>query len=545
MELKELMAPVLKWWWLIVAAVGVAAISNYLAIRPQPPVYQAVTTLMIGRAINNPNPTNNEFQLSEQLANTYADIARRQPIRDRTKSALGLDTLPDYSVRALPNTELIEIVVRDISPERAQTVANELANQLILQSPTTPRPEEEERRAFINQQLSSLQVEIEETQSEILVKQEELQDLASARDLANLRSEITLLEGRLRDLRRDHTALLANTEEGAINTLSVIDPAVLPVRPADSNRLMSVLLAAAVGFVLATSAAYLLEYLDDTLKSRMQVEQFLKLPLLGALSRSRLAGKNVPMLSTVKRTDPMVEEYRRLRARLLYATAGVDHPVLLVTSPSPGEGKSSISANLAMAIAMAGREVILVDADLHQPSLHRLFGVPNTRGLTNLLIYPTLDIGEVLVETGMAGVRLLPSGPLPPNQAELLTLRMMRSRLEQLKGRAFIVIVDGPPVLAVSDASVLGALCSGVLLVVRSGKTRKEPAQQAIELLKDVGQNILGVILNNVPSQRAAGYYYHEAYSVDEEVESRSAAPADGPAVTALASPIKAGDSAR
>lgn len=543
MELKELTAPLLRWWWLIVAAVAVASLSNYLAIRPQPPVYQAITTLMIGRAINNPNPTNNEFQLSEQLANTYADIARRQPIRERTKSALGLETLPDYSVRALPNTELIEIAVRDISPERAQAVANEVANQLILQSPTAPRPEEEERRAFINQQLSTLQLEIEETQSEILAKQEELQDLASARDLANLRAEITSLENKLRDLRRDHTALLANTEEGAINTLSVIDPAVLPVRPADSNRMMSVLLAAAVGFVLATSAAYLLEYLDDTLRSRTQVEHALKLPLLGALSRSRLTDQAVPMLSTVKRTDPMVEEFRRLRARLLYATAGVDHPVLLVTSPSPGEGKSSISANLAMVLAMAGREVILVDADLHQPSLHKFFDVPNSVGLTNLLIYPTLDIEEVLVETPMAGVRLLPSGPLPPNQSELLTLRMMRSRLEQLKGRAHIVIVDGPPVLAVSDASVLGALCSGVLLVVRSGKTRREPAQQAIEMLKDVDQDILGVILNNVPSQRAAGYYYHEAYT-SEEVDSPSAPAAEDGVASTLASSIKARDPA-
>jgi len=136
MELKNFITPLLKWWWLLVLATLVAGGSSFIVARQQPPEYEAYTTLMIGRTISDPNPSGNELHLSQQLAGIYADLAQRDPVANATMEALGLDSLPSYDARALPNSQFLEIAVIDTNPERAQAVANELANQLILQGPT-------------------------------------------------------------------------------------------------------------------------------------------------------------------------------------------------------------------------------------------------------------------------------------------------------------------------------------------------------------------------------------------------------------------------
>ena len=165
-DLKKYTAPLLKWWWLILATMILAGGSSYLAVRQQPSTYQSSTTLMIGNAIDDLNPTNSQFTLAQQLAKTYADSALRQPVQEATMQALDLDWLPKYSARADSHT--ITIGVLDTNPARAQAVANELANQLIRLSPSGLDQEEQERLVFINRQLDQLQVQIEETEVEEL-----------------------------------------------------------------------------------------------------------------------------------------------------------------------------------------------------------------------------------------------------------------------------------------------------------------------------------------------------------------------------------------
>ncbi len=200
MELKHYLKPVLKWWWLLAVSAVITAGLSYFVISREPPLYQSTSTLMIGSAFNNPNPSGSELFLGQQLAQTYSDIAKRQPVKDKTMAVLGLDWLPSYFARPVPNSQLMEITVRDTSPERAQAVANELANQLILQSPTAPRPEQQEREAFIEDQLSSLQANIKQTEAEILEKGAELEAAFSAREIADLKTEINGLQSKLRTL---------------------------------------------------------------------------------------------------------------------------------------------------------------------------------------------------------------------------------------------------------------------------------------------------------------------------------------------------------
>ncbi|RLC97672.1 MAG: capsular biosynthesis protein [Chloroflexi bacterium] len=205
--------------------------------------------------------------------------------------------------------------------------------------------------------------------------------------------------------------------------------------------------------------------------------------------------------------SPAAEAYRTLRTNLTFAALDKPLETLLVTSAAPGEGKSSIIANLAITLAQGERRVILVDADLRRPGLHEIFGVANDRGLTTMIVEKTALDDPPLLEVGVDNLWLMPSGPLPPNPADLLGSRRMEEAIARLKARADVILFDAPPIVAVTDAAVLGTKVDGVLLVVRAGRTRREHIQQARELLERVHVRILGAVLSNAPRDVTLGGY--------------------------------------
>ncbi|MGD9100154.1 MAG: CpsD/CapB family tyrosine-protein kinase, partial [Anaerolineae bacterium] len=181
---------------------------------------------------------------------------------------------------------------------------------------------------------------------------------------------------------------------------------------------------------------------------------------------------------------------------------------LLVTSAAPGDGKSTTLSNLAVTMAQGEKRTILVDADLRRPALHKLFGVSNSQGLTTMAVQESALAEPPLVETGVDNLWLLPSGPLPPNPAEILGSRRMEEIIAALKTHADVVLFDAPPVIAVTDAAVLGTKVDGVLLVVSAGKTRREHALRARETLERVKVRLVGAVLNNAPPDQSMGSYY-------------------------------------
>lgn len=205
--------------------------------------------------------------------------------------------------------------------------------------------------------------------------------------------------------------------------------------------------------------------------------------------------------------SPVAEAYRTLRTNLMFA--GLDRPleVLVVTSPAPEAEKSVAAANLAVAMAQGERRTILVDADLRRPQLHELFGVSNGRGLTTMFVEPEAMANPPLVEVGVENLWLLPSGPLPPNPADLLGSRRMDEVLAALRARADFLIFDAPPVVAVTDAAVLGRKADGLLLVMTAGRTRRDHALAAREILERAHVRLVGVVLTNVPASAARQYY--------------------------------------
>ena len=214
-------------------------------------------------------------------------------------------------------------------------------------------------------------------------------------------------------------------------------------------------------------------------------------------------------MSLITLTDPrspISEAYRTLRTNLSFYS--LDEPIrsIVVTSPAADEGKSTTIANLAVTMAQSGRRTILVDCDLRRPSLHTFFDLPSEPGLTNLVL------GEVdklpLQQTAVENLLLLPAGPPPPNPADLLGTRRLDQVLEELAAEADIVLFDAPPVIAVTDAAVLGAKVDGVLLVVSAGKTRRDHAERAKQLLEKARVRVIGAALTNAPKDGSMGGYY-------------------------------------
>jgi non-specific protein-tyrosine kinase len=520
MELKRYILPLRRWWWLLAAATLIAAVSSYLATLSQPPIYQTLTTLMIGQVITDPNPTGSEFTLSRQLAENYAEIANREPVRIAAKEALGLNRLPNYRAIALPNGQFIEIVVTDTIPERAQVVANELARQLILRSPTGSQSDEQDRQAFIQSQLDNLQLQITETEAEIQTLREALGEMDSARQISDTRIQIAALEAKLADLQGIYSGLLSNTQGGAVNTISVIEEAYKPSRPIGPNKMLTIMLAAAVGLSLAVLAAYLLEYLDDTVKEPEDVEKLTGAPIIGYLSEQDIEGNGL-LFTAENPRHPSVEEVRALRTNLDFA--GVDQPLktLLVSSTEMEVGKTSVAANLAVVMAQAEKDVILVDADMRRPNVHNYYGMPNNFGLSDVF-RGEFSLEEITKTWSGGSVSVITAGTPPPNPSELLGSKKMEEIIVSLETEADLVIIDGPPFI-VADAPLIASKVNGVLLIVRLGHTREPAIKAMIDQIHRAGAKVIGVALNRIPAKNIGYYtgnpYYSSYYTNEEEVD--------------------------
>jgi non-specific protein-tyrosine kinase len=221
-----------------------------------------------------------------------------------------------------------------------------------------------------------------------------------------------------------------------------------------------------------------------------------------------------PLTDLITLAEPrsaVAEAYRVLRTNLAFARPEEVIRSLLVTSPAPDEGKSATLANLAVVTAQSGRRVIVVDCDLRRPAQHRLFDLPNEAGVTTALLGEQATAELPLQPTAVEGLRVLTSGPLPPNPAELIGTRRMRALIDRLVEEADVVLFDAPPVVVVADAAVLAPQLDGVLLVLVAGQSRRDQTARARELLATVGASILGVVLTGVAADSSA-YGAYGAY---------------------------------
>lgn len=519
MELREYLSVARRWAWLFGLATAVAATGAWVGTRFMPTTYLSQTTLMVGRSFDDPNPNGMTIYMSQQLASTYAQMATRESVLRAVAEDLEIGV--DWSalrgmVKAapVPGQQLIEIRVVATNAEWARAIAQRVAEELIAISPENSGRVQAADPEFLRQRVQRLEANMIEAERELESIEAERETETSARGLAELNNRRAAIIEQINTWESRYANLLIAAEGSPVNSLQIIEEASTG-HPVGPNVGMNILLAAAIGFGLALFAVIALEYMDDTIKTTEEVEKRLDITGLATIERlGDVASRRDGLVTLLKPRSPIAEAFRVLRTNLQFALIGKQRASIVVTSPNPGEGKSTTATNLAVVTAQAGYRVILVDADLRRPSLHKFFGMTNNFGLTSLMLDEAAEMEAMLrpVE-GIPQLFVLTSGPLPPNPAELLESDRAAAVLAALKERSDLVVIDTPPVLVVADGAILAGQTDGTLLVFDSGVTRTESARRAVETLAKVGIKPLGAVVNKLDRDKVGRYYYHYNYS--------------------------------
>jgi capsular exopolysaccharide synthesis family protein len=370
----------------------------------------------------------------------------------------------------------------------------------------------------------------------------------------NLRVEVATKRALLDTLlkRQSETEMTTRLKGTRESSIRIVDRALPPGGRYSPSYRRNGLLGLLLGLAGGLGLAFFLEYLDRSIRSPEQVESVLQLPALGVIpavgsdaanrygygrlkvrkvvaEKPAVAEPAIELLPHLHVRSVVAEAYRGFRTSLLLARAG-GWKTLVVTSSLPGEGKTATTVNLAVVLAQLGRRVVVVDADLHRPRVHELFGVSNRVGLVSVLA-EGIDLAKVVQPTRIAGVAVVTSGPPSPNPSGLLASEAMEKLLEALKGAFDHVVIDSPPVQAVADALILGNLADGVVLCVKGGATAREVVVRTRDKLSRAGARVLGVLINNLPAPSGGygGYYPYKGdgtygYGDTNEREDASAA---------------------
>jgi len=309
----------------------------------------------------------------------------------------------------------------------------------------------------------------------------------------------------------------------ALVKVSVVEPAGRPAGPVSPRKKLNVALGLLVGLTLGAGGAVLRETLDTTVKNQDDVAALVDAPTLGRIAYDPNAARR-PLIIQDDPHSQRAEAFRQLRTNLQFVDIDKAPKSIVVTSSIPSEGKSTSCANLAISLAQAGLKVILVEGDLRRPQISDYMGIESAVGLTSVLI-GRAELADAIQPWGGDGrLFVLPCGPIPPNPAELLGSQGMADLLKRMESSADIVLIDTPPLLPVTDAAVLAALADGAMLVVRSGRTRRDQVTASVAALSAVGARLLGVVLSMVTSRASDPNSY--AYSYDYRYASRPAAGA-------------------
>src|SRR5207247_33408 len=298
-------------------------------------------------------------------------------------------------------------------------------------------------------------------------------------------------------------SLLQRTKETGISgelkvsNIRIVDAAELPQVPASPDKPLNVLLAILGGSIMAVGLAFFFEYCDNRIKSPAEIKAHLGLPFIGMIPKMVVGdGESAPLLDKGA-TPNFAEAMRTVRTNVLFSSTADGAQSLLVTSSGPGEGKTVVSSNLALALAQTGQRVLLIDADMRRPRVHQVFSERQEPGLSNILVGDT-KTGDAVRPTSCATLWLLPAGHLPPNPAELLGSKRFVEFIETLKQHFTFVIIDSPPIMAVSDSAIVAHMADGVLFVVGSEMTSRGVARTAVEQLINANGHMIGAVLNRL-----------------------------------------------
>ena len=530
MELRQYVMIVWKRWWLIALTTVLAGVAAFVITSMQPSVYRATLTLEIDRGASPDEDPYNLLRSAEAIAETYTLQIASGPALSEAIARLNLamseqNVAKLITVSQLRSSSMIQISAEHTNPALTEALVSTLANVFIELQTAQQQARYQASLNELDAQVAQLEAATRETRRQIASLGDESNLSQTARvQLAELQTQLSNDQTRLAILLQSAEQFrLAMARYG--NFIRVFSPAEVPTAPVGPSRLRNTALALVVGAMIGVGTAFLLDYLDDTIHTPHEAQQLLQINTLAAIPKigDDPDRDRAEMLVAVSQPlHPAAEAFRDLRTSVRFANLDHAAGTLMVTSPLPGEGKSLVAANLAASLAQQNHKVVLVEADLRRPTVHKYVDQSNACGIVEALLMIS-DQGEAAFETEAFRALFQPvaetEGALlvlngcdnAPNPAELLGSAVFAQLLAWLRGWADYVIVDTPPVLSVTDAAVVSALVDATIVVVAVGETRMNAIAQTLERLSAVGARILGLVLNGV-SSKSNGYYGYYGY---------------------------------
>ena len=531
--------------WVIIESIVVVALLAGVFVALQTPMYRAKAQVLLRADDLNEADSNAYYYDADRYVTIQSNIVKSRAVVDAVASELDRDDRTalarQVSVSQKGTTDILEISATSEDPREARDVANGFANAYIENRRADALGNLQEVADQLEGQLEALAVQIAEYDDQIARRAAEAavtggarrdEALEAARSAASLQYQTVF--ARQQELEVD-----IGLKRGGATLLS---EATTPRQPAGSGTLRSAAIGGVVGLFLGLGIALLREQLDDRARNRAELEQLTRLPVLAELPLDPPSGKEGHLATRDAPLGPLAEATRSLRTSLHFL--GLDEPLrrIVVTSASPGEGKSLVASNVAVAYAQAGSRTVLVSADMRRPRVEDLFDVPpHAHGLSDLIAdaahLPVENrLREALLDTGEPNMHLLPAGSIPPNPSELLTSRYATQVLDALGDVADVVILDTPPTTPVTDAAVLAAKSDGVVVVAVPGETLRSAAQRARETLDAPQVRLLGLVLNKYRGAGRSEYRYGPAEGGRQKPK-RSAKWADRSARTTTSVP--------
>ncbi len=513
---QEYLRVLKRWKWVILVVVlGCVGATLGWSLN-QPKIYQSQAEVLL-QPRSNENLFNalNDIRDPSRLAQTEMKVIESQPVRELVARTLG--SAPAIVTSQSGVADIIEIQARDVDPVRAAAIANAYADGYIEFRHTRAIDDILAASTQIQVRIDSLQREIEVLAAETPPGGPSTGSPANpvaASQLAALTAQQSIFKQKLDELEVDSALTTGGAE--------VVNPAVPSTSPVEPSPVSDGLTAVVIGVILALGIAFLLEYLDDSIKTKEHLERAIGpgVPTLGLIPEIDNADLDRSVSGRVVASGSRpAEAFRALRTSIQFV--GLEEPRLLqVTSPTLAEGKTTTAVNLAIVLARAGMKVVLADCDLRRPRVHQMFNLPIAPGFTSIVMGEA-PIGTALHRITDAGhLHVLTSGPIPPNPSEILFHRRTADVLASLAEMADIVLLDSPPLLPVTDASVLAGRVTAVLLVASAGRTRQRQIRRAAELLDQVHAPLVGTVLVRVRAD-ARNYDDYSHYAADSPATGR------------------------
>lgn len=504
MELSAYFQVLRRRMWVIMITLVVTLMVAVVGSTQLPLTYTATVTMQILTATSGSTDyLQYDVRYADRLMNTYANIATSQPILDELEKRFEFDAPPTVKTTMITNSELLKITVESYDAGLARDAANELGVILIEDAQIRYGEANAETIETLREQLAQSKAELDESREEYETKLSE--DFPNAEQIQVLRDTVTVLEER-------YTALLAQyeriraLEELQAPSISIVESASTPQSPTQPQKLLIIGLAALVGAAGGLGLAFVIERFDTRLFTRKQIARLSKLPILGEIPALPKNQKTKIFTAYSVQEDAV----RRIGIQLFSPPLEEQLPqakTLLVSSAIPGEGKSTITANLGLALARTGHNTLLVDADPLRPQLHQIFDIPNGTGLVNVL-QGEIDINQSIHCTAFEQLSMLTSGPWTPKLSSLLRPEAMAELLEQLKPRFDVILVDSPAFLAVADAAILASIVDEVLLVCLPKQIRRTALKAVIDQLSSLNVTPVGIVLNRSQTEGTHRNYY-------------------------------------